>query len=63
MDTSEDLPVTQEEQCRVEDPHLTCVVEKEVPKEAESRRGPGMKVHWDATNASPLERVDSAISA
>ena len=63
MDTSEDLPVTQEEHCRVEDLHLACVVEKEVAKEAEQWRAPGMKVHWDATNASPLERVDSAISA
>ena len=63
MDTSEALPVTQGRGRRVEDRHLALVVDKEVIQEHAQRWDPGMKVHWDATHASPLEGADTAISA
>ena len=36
---------------------------KEIERNHAQWWGPGIKAHWDAANASPLEEVDSTISA
>ena len=63
MDTSDNLAMTQKALCRIEDPRPAFVFEKETAKERAQRWGRELKAHWDATEASPLEGADSAISA
>ena len=53
-DTSDDLPLTQEKRRRVSDLQSALF--------ADERRGPKMKEHWDANHASPVARVNAAIS-
>ena len=63
MDTSEDMPATQEKRRRAEDLHLAFVADKEIVEEHEQWRGPGMRALWEAATASALEGVRAATSA
>ena len=62
MDTSDDLPLTQEARCREGALHVAFVADKDKVKHHTQWWGPGMRAHWDANQAPPVDGVDAAIS-
>ena len=55
MDTSDNLPVSQEKRRRVRHTHLAFTAEKEIVNKDAKWWGPKTKARWDANHASPVE--------
>ena len=62
-DTSEDLPVAQEKRIRADDSHSPCLADTGIVLGRSQWWNFGMRAHWDAGKASPLEGGNAAISA
>ena len=62
MNNLAELPATEGQRCRVGDPYVAFVVDKEIVKGHASWRNPEIKARWDATQAPAVEKLGAAIS-
>ena len=62
MDVSGDSPAVKEKLPRVDAPHLTFVVNKEVVTEHAQWRDPRMTDRWCGVESPPLQATDAVIS-